>query len=547
MSEDDTTVPPMLFDRYRVGGILGEGGIGSVVRAFDTRLRRVVAIKTLKRTHTSLDPTQLQRIEDRFAREAHAGSRMGSHPNLVAVYDLAADSEGTLYLILEYVAGGTLSDRIRASSALPLADVLRLTADTARGLHAAHEVGIVHRDIKPANIFIAADGRAQVGDFGIAQIDDVSGRTQTTVGHPGTPLYMSPEQARMTGYLRPSSDQYSLGLTIFEMLTARAYKRLETREAAAMLAAQPRPVAALIERLISEDPADRYPSMANVLQATQAISNVMDNIPNIADQQTSPAASQTPATYPPPETPRGASSQTPLVALQPAPAVQGPPQTPPHTPPHTPVPYPEVPQYSVPPYSPSQYTPPPRMGRRAVLLGIGGLAVVGAGAAGGAYFVVGRDKGAPATATPQQVAAGSTRGATDVSSTGTPTAPPTATATPAGTATPTPRPHRDTGTDDHAGGGEFLVARDHGCDEQPRTVAASRTAGAVIAEAREWRVHGAGNEEAGRQREFLLGGLGAAERATRPGVRGRGRNAPPRRRGNRGGRDDLPLQLRIEE
>ena len=78
-----------------------------------------------------------------------------------------------------------------------------MTADAARGLHAAHAVGIVHRDIKPANIFLATDGRAQVGDFGIAQIDDLSERTQATVGHPGTPLYMSPEQARMTALSAP--------------------------------------------------------------------------------------------------------------------------------------------------------------------------------------------------------------------------------------------------------------------------------------------------------------------------------------------------------
>src|SRR5690242_7729659 len=259
MHGDDTTVSALLLARYPAEGVPGEGGIGNVVRAFDQRLRRTVAIKSLKRSLAAIEPAQLRAIEDRFSREAIAGSRMGSHPNLVAVYDLVTGPDETLYLILEYVAGGTLDQRIRADGALPLADTLRLTADIARGLQAAHDVGLVHRDVKPANIFLAADGRAQVGDFGIAQIDDISGRTQTTVGHPGTPLYMSPEQAATTGYLRPLSDQYSLGLVVFEMLTGKAYKRLREPDAAALLAEHPRPIGAMIERLTAENPADRYP------------------------------------------------------------------------------------------------------------------------------------------------------------------------------------------------------------------------------------------------------------------------------------------------
>jgi predicted ATPase/serine/threonine protein kinase/DNA-binding CsgD family transcriptional regulator/Tfp pilus assembly protein PilF len=315
MSQDDATAPALVLGRYQIQGTLGEGGIGSVVRAFDTRLRRVVAIKTLKRSLAGIEPARLRAIEDRFAREAIAGSRMGSHPNLVAVYDLLTGPDETLYLILEYVAGGTLTERIR-SGPLPLADVLRLTADMARGLHAAHEVGLVHRDIKPANIFLAADGRAQVGDFGIAQIDDISGRTQTTVGHPGTPLYMSPEQGSTTGYLRPSSDQYSLGLVVFEMATGRAYRRLEAREAAGLLGALPRPVAAMIERLIAGDAGERYPSMAQVLQATQAIAGVLELEPG---EETPAYAAETPQ-----GPPREGYRQTPQVSPQPAPPVQTP-------------------------------------------------------------------------------------------------------------------------------------------------------------------------------------------------------------------------------
>ena len=155
---------PLLLNRYRREELLGEGGLGTVFKAFDTRLKSMRAIKTLKRTITT-DPEIFRSLEERFTREAEAGSRMGINPNLVAVYDLVADTDGTLYLILEYVPGGTLADRIKQGP-LPLAEALRLTADAARGLQAAHDVGIVHRDIKPANIFLAADGRAQVGNSG---------------------------------------------------------------------------------------------------------------------------------------------------------------------------------------------------------------------------------------------------------------------------------------------------------------------------------------------------------------------------------------------
>ncbi len=153
---------------------------------------------------------------------------------------------------------------------------MRITAEAARGLQAAHDAGLVHRDIKPANIFIAGDGRAQVGDFGIAQIDDVSGRTQTTIGHPGTPIYMSPEQAGTTAYVSPAADQYSLGLVLFEMLTGRVYRRLRKPEVAEFLAAQPSPVAALIERMTATDPEDRYPSMRDAGAAIAAIERMLD-------------------------------------------------------------------------------------------------------------------------------------------------------------------------------------------------------------------------------------------------------------------------------
>lgn len=401
---DVAETPALLLDRYRVDGLLGEGGLGTVVMAFDTRLKRRVAIKSLRRALYSADPDQFRRLEERFTREAEAGSRMGSHPNLVTVHDFVSDADKTLYLILEYVAGGTLAQRMKQGP-VPLSDALRVTAEAARGLMAAHDAGLVHRDIKPANIFLAADGRAQVGDFGIAQIDDISGRTQTTVGHPGTPIYMSPEQAGTTAYVSPAADQYSLGLVLFEMLTGRVYRRLRKQEIAEFLAEQPRPVAALIERMTAPDPDDRYPSMRDVGTAIAAIQRMMD-----ADAET---PHRTGFTDQPPGTPIDTPDDETRV-LTPRISAQAPPLEPP-------------PVIRRPPPAPPPSAPPPRFNRRAFLTSLGGLAA--AGVAGGAVFFLrdtgGGTQGALATARPPLAAGG---------------APPAGQATGGGPATATAQP-----------------------------------------------------------------------------------------------------------
>lgn len=324
--------PSLVQNRYAIEKMIGEGGLGMVYRAFDTRLKRPVAIKTLKRSVERADPGHFQILEERFVREAEAGSRMGSHPNLVTVHDLLTDTDGTLYLILEYVGGGTLTERI-AEGPLPMADALRLTADAARGLQAAHEKGLVHRDIKPSNIFIAEDGRAQVGDFGIAQIEHASARTRMTTGHPGTPLYMSPEQSVTTGYVRPLSDQYSLGLVLFEMLVGTAYKRVGKREADRLLGTQPRAVQWLVSRMLADDPDDRYPSMSAVLSAIQAIERTADPDPALW-ARSAPAFAPT---IPSPD----AKPTTPFLNLQPASPVLYP--APVVTAPFTPATYPVPP------------------------------------------------------------------------------------------------------------------------------------------------------------------------------------------------------------
>jgi len=210
----------------------------------------------------------------------------------------------------------------------------------------------VHRDVKPANIFLSPDGRAQLGDFGIAQIDDVSGRTLTTIGHPGTPIYMSPEQAGTTAYLSPAADQYSLGLVLFEMLTGRAYRRLRKPEVTDLLAAQPSPVAALIERMTAPDPEDRYPSMRDAGVAITAIERMLD------------AEAETPSRLRFASQPPGAPVAAPENTTHVLTASLGNPSTPPPAPP---------PVINYPQPAP-QPLPSQRFSRRAFLTGLGGLA-----------------------------------------------------------------------------------------------------------------------------------------------------------------------------
>ncbi len=355
----------MLLGRYQIEETLGSGGFGTVVKAFDSQLKRTVAIKSLNPSLSTIDPTQYRSHEERFRREAEAGARMGVHSNLVAVYDQPAASDGTLYLCLEYVSGGTLADRLRGG-ALPLADALRITEDAARGLLAAHVHGIVHRDVKPANIFLAADGHAKVGDFGIAQIDDLSGRTSTTAGHPGTPLYMSPEQEHSSAYVRPSSDQYSLGLVLFEIVTGRIYKRLEPRQAATLLAQQPAGVAALVQRMIASDSGERFESMADVIVGIGDVVRSPGTISPGLIGITPPLSDDDITTR----------HVTPHVNLSPGPFVAPPPRAP------------SEPQYR----------------RRAVLIGVGVLAV-GGGAAGLAATALHGKETTVVTVTPQSAAA----------------------------------------------------------------------------------------------------------------------------------------------
>ncbi|HET9940603.1 MAG TPA: protein kinase, partial [Candidatus Eisenbacteria bacterium] len=207
--------------RFQIGAKLGEGGMSQVVGAIDLRLGRPVAIKTLRPEFAS-DPQRVARMK----REARALGKL-HHPNIAMIYSSEVNHRGERYLILERVDGESLADRLKHGP-LDVATALRIGAQIASALEAAHQRGVVHRDLKPANVMVTPQGVAKVLDFGLAKIthtdDEVSSDTVEIAGVAvGTPGYMSPEQVRGLGEDR-RSDVFGFGCTLFECLAgARAY------------------------------------------------------------------------------------------------------------------------------------------------------------------------------------------------------------------------------------------------------------------------------------------------------------------------------------
>lgn len=209
-----TSEVPRQVPGYSIRQLLGRGGMGVVVRAWDEKLHRDVALKMLLPQLAS-DP----QCRQRFLREARASAAI-RHPNVVAIHAVE-EAHDPPFLVLELVEGMTLAERLQGDQLLPLDETVRIAADLAAGLAAAHAKGLIHRDIKPGNILLEAhDGRARLTDFGLARVTAQEGVTTTGL-IAGTPQYMSPEQIEGRE-LDPRSDLFSLGAVLYRMATGRS-------------------------------------------------------------------------------------------------------------------------------------------------------------------------------------------------------------------------------------------------------------------------------------------------------------------------------------
>jgi len=254
------------FGRYHIVERLGEGGMATVYKAYDTRLERDVAVKVIRVGQFGQDV--IDGILKRFEREAKALARL-THPNIVHINDYG-EHEGVPYLVMDYLPGGTLKDRMRLPTSWQAA--ARLLLPVASALEYAHEHKIIHRDVKPANILLTDKGQPMLSDFGIAKIlETEAGQTLTGTGVGiGTPEYMSPEQG-LGRQVDGRADIYSLGIVFYELVTGRKPYSADTPMAVVLKHVTdplpdprkfrsdlPERVAQVLFKALAKNPEDRY-------------------------------------------------------------------------------------------------------------------------------------------------------------------------------------------------------------------------------------------------------------------------------------------------
>jgi eukaryotic-like serine/threonine-protein kinase len=258
---------------------LGHGGMATVYLARDTKHARLVALKVL-----NADLAASLGVE-RFRREIATAAQL-QHPHILGVHDSGETPSGQLWFTMPYVEGESLRDRLRREGRLPIDDAVRITREVAGALDAAHAHGVIHRDIKPENILLTRQGDALLADFGIARAlqQTADGPALTETGFaPGTPQYMSPEQAAGEVTLTPSSDVYGLGAVLYEMLTGEppfarsttqaVLAKILTTDAPAVRARRPEAGPALdsiVARALARNPSERFASAAALTHALSA-------------------------------------------------------------------------------------------------------------------------------------------------------------------------------------------------------------------------------------------------------------------------------------
>ena len=347
---DHTTSPPLLdgFDDLGIPGIVdavvvGRGGFGSVYKARQPALSRTVAVKILT------DALQDETARLRFERECFAMGMLGGHPNIIQVYESGFTGDGRPYIVMDYMAEGALADRLEHRGPYDWRDLLPIAVRLAGALETAHRAGVLHRDIKPENVLISKYGEPQLADFGIARLQGAQQtRTDTLTA---SIAHAAPEL--LTGQ-PPSvqSDLYALGSALFMLLTGSAAFLRDTDQSLVPVLSRigrdpvpdlrtrgiPDAVAALVERLMAKDPAQRFESAEafgrEVQRVERALGLDVTSLALIGEQQPDihfdasattniPVASTLPSLAAPP-----ASTDVPATAEPTAPAVPAPPPPP---------------------------------------------------------------------------------------------------------------------------------------------------------------------------------------------------------------------------
>jgi serine/threonine protein kinase len=350
----------VLAQRYRLDEKVGGGGMGEVWRGTDIELERTVAIKTV-RSELLDEPG----FRERFRAEARTMARI-RHPGVVGVHDYFSDAGGA-FLVMEFIEGEALSGTLRRVGRLTATRTMKLVAEAAEALQAAHDRGVVHRDIKPGNLMVTPQGRLVLTDFGIAR--SASSTSLTATGALiGTVSYLAPEQV-LGKPAGPQSDVYALGVVAYETLAGRrpfdgespfdvAMQRL--RQAPPPLPGDvPPAVVQVVERALAAEPEQRYKTAAEVaVAARQAAGGALDAPSAMAGPPPGVHTTPTTPSTPPPHA-RGTPPRTPVPGPPVSPGTAGPLPPPPYAPsPRSPAtPYP-LSGYQA-PRGPVRYPPPP--------------------------------------------------------------------------------------------------------------------------------------------------------------------------------------------
>jgi eukaryotic-like serine/threonine-protein kinase len=271
MASTTDLLPP----RYADAKLIASGGMGRVLHATDSELRRDVAVKVLAERYADNED-----VRARFRREALAAARLSGNPNIVTIFDVA-EYEGRPLIVMEYMSGGSLETRVHGQGGCPPAQVLAWLEQAAGALDSAHAAGVVHRDIKPGNLLLDGRDEVHVGDFGIASAVGLGSFTETGTVL-GTAGYLSPEQARGER-ATDASDRYSLAVVAYELLAGRRpFESESTTAEAARHATAPVPAIhreksdlppafdPVFQRALAKDPAARYPSAAEFVGELRA-------------------------------------------------------------------------------------------------------------------------------------------------------------------------------------------------------------------------------------------------------------------------------------